>query len=87
MEITVYNPQKATLETIEAALTEENTTWFENGVNEYNIYAITDLGGGLLIKEYGYRYPILIYDTSRADVGYNQRRAKRKLKEIMALYK
>jgi hypothetical protein len=87
MEIIAYNPQKTRLETIEATLTEENTTWFEHCVNEHDIYTITDLEGGLLIKEYGYRYPTWIYDISRADVGYDQRIAKRELKEIMALYK
>jgi len=30
MEMTVYNPQKGRLETIDAVLTEQNTTWFEN---------------------------------------------------------
>jgi len=28
MEITVYNPQKGRLETIEIEFTDENTTWF-----------------------------------------------------------
>lgn len=87
MEIIAYNPQKARLETIEAALTEENTTWFEHCVNEHDIYTITDCNRSLLIKEYGYRYPTLIYDISRADVGYDQRKAKRMLKGIRALYK
>jgi hypothetical protein len=29
MEMTVYNPQKGRLETIDTVLTEENTTWFD----------------------------------------------------------
>jgi hypothetical protein len=87
MEMTVYNPQKGRLETINAVLTEQNTTWFENCVKESDIYTITDFEGGLLIKEYGYRRPTWIYDISRADVAFSQKRAKRKLKEIKALYK
>lgn len=68
MEMTVYNPQKGRLETIDAVFTDENTTWFENCVNEHDIHMITDFEGGLLIKECGYDYPTLIYDVSRADV-------------------
>jgi len=87
MEMTVYNPQKGRLETIDAVLTDENTTWFENCVHDSDIYTITDFGGGLLIKECGDGYPTWIYDISRADVGYKQGEAKRKVKEIEALYK
>jgi len=87
MEMTVYNPQKGHLQTIDVVLTQENTTWFENCVKDSDIYTITDFEGGLLIKEYGYRRPTWIYDISRADVGFSQKRAKRKLKEIKALYK
>ena len=35
MELAVYNPQKGRLETIDATFTDENTTWFENCVNEH----------------------------------------------------
>jgi hypothetical protein len=87
MEMTVYNPQKGRLETIDAVFTDENTTWFENCVNEHDIHRITDFEGGLLVKEFGYGYPTLIYDLSRADVGYDRRKAKRKAKEIKAWYK
>lgn len=87
MEMTVYNPQKGRRETIDADLTDENTTWFDNCTSESDIYTITDFEGGLLIKQYGYSCPAWIYDISRADVGYNQKRAKRVLKEIEALYK
>jgi len=87
LKIIAYNPQKARLETTEAALTEQNTTWFEHCINENDIYTITDLEGGLLIKEHGYRYPTLIYDICRADLDYDERKAKRRLKKIMALYK
>ena len=87
MEMTVYNPQKGRLETIDAVFTDENTTWFENCVNEHDIHMITDFEGGLLIKECGYDYPTLIYDVSRADVGYDKRKAKSKAKESKAWYK
>ena len=87
--MTVYNSQKGRLETIDAVFTDENTTWFENCVNEHDIRMITDFEGGLLIKEYGYGYPTLIYDVSRANVGYDKRKAKKeaKEKEIKAWYK
>ena len=86
MKMTVYNPQKGHRETIDAVLTRENTTWFDHCTSQSDIYTITDFEGGLLIKEYGYSCPAWIYDISRADVGYNQKRAKRVLKEIEALY-
>lgn len=85
MEMTVYNPQKGRLETIDAVITDENTTWFENCREESDIYTITDFEGCLLIKELGYRYPTLVYDISRAAIGYSQKRAKRVLKEMKAL--
>lgn len=47
MEITVYNPQKGRLETLEVDLTAENTTWFNN---VHAVSTITDFDGGLLIK-------------------------------------
>ncbi len=31
MELTVYNPQKGRLETLEVEFTDDNTTWFEYG--------------------------------------------------------
>jgi len=35
---------------------------------------ITDVEGDLLIREPGYTYPLRIYDMSRADIGYDQRK-------------
>ena len=87
MEMTVCNPQKGRLETIDVEITNENTTWFENCRKESDVYTITDFKGGLLIREYGYTYPTWIYDISRAKIGYNQKRAKRELKEIKELHK
>jgi len=41
-----------------------------------DIRMITDLDGGLLISEFDYTYPVWIYDVSRADIGYDQTKAK-----------
>ncbi len=74
METTVYNPQKNRLETIEMEITKGNTTWFDTCVDADDIYMITDIQGGLVIKEYGYSYPLWIYDKSREAVGYSQQK-------------
>jgi hypothetical protein len=76
MEITVYNPQKSRLETINVMFTAENTTWFEKYRTPRDIWTITDFDGGLLIREFDYTYPFWIYDVSRADIDYNQGKAK-----------
>lgn len=76
MEITVYNPQKSRLETIDAAYTDENTSWFDNVTNDRDIYTITDWEGCLLIREHGYTYPVLIYDISRAGIDNDPIRAR-----------
>lgn len=82
MAMTVYNPQKGGLETIDLAITQQNTTWFEDCLQDHDIHTITDFEGGLLIRERGYTYPLWIYDVSRADIGYDQRKAK----EIYRMY-
>ena len=76
MEMTVYNPQKGRLETIDAVITKENTTWFDHCTEAHEIYMITDFEGDLLIREFGYTYPVRIYDTSRAYIGFDQRKAE-----------
>ena len=76
MEMTVYNPQKGRLETIDSEFTQENTTWFDNWHNNEDIYMITDFEGGILIKECNYTYPVWIYDVTRAEIGYDQKKAK-----------
>lgn len=76
MEMTVYNPQKGRLETIDTILTEENTTWFDHCTKSHQIYTITDFEGDLLIREFGYAYPIRIYSVCRADIGFDQRKAE-----------
>ena len=76
MEITVYNPQKGRLETIDLEFTEDNTTWFNKCSAASDIRMITDFDGDIVISELDYTHPIRIYDVSRADIGYSQKRAK-----------
>jgi len=76
MEMTVYNPQKGRLETIDAEFTDENTTWFDTCKNDEDIYMITDFQGGILISEFGYTRPVWIYEMSRDGIGHDQRKAK-----------
>lgn len=47
MEVTICNPQKGWIETIEASMNEKNTT--------------TDIEGNFLIKENNFNCPVLIY--------------------------
>ena len=58
MQQTVYNPQKGRLETINIDFTDENTTWFDECEDNHGIFSITDLQGGMLIKEADYTYPL-----------------------------
>jgi hypothetical protein len=84
MEHTVLNPQKGRLETISVDFTDENTTWFENCRESGDIEMITDYNNGeLLIKEYGWNYPVRIYDTSRATIEYKQKQAKKVLRQAL----
>jgi hypothetical protein len=76
MQLTVYNPQKGRLETMDAEFTKDNTTWFSNGINPHDVSRITDIDGGILIRECDYSYPFMIYGVSRADIGFDQRKAK-----------
>lgn len=78
MEVLINNPQKGRLETINVEFTKNNTTWF--AVKDKGIKMITDFEGGLLITEWGYTYPLLVYDITRADIGYNQRKAQKIMK-------
>jgi hypothetical protein len=81
MQISIYNSSKSRLETIDIEFTEENTTWFDCK-NDNDIYMITDFNNGILIKELGYSYPILIDGETRASIAYDQRKAK-KLKHMI----
>jgi len=75
MQITIANPQKGRLETIDIEFTDQNTTWFDDEENTSGVYRVTDFEGGLLISELDYSYPILIYDKSRKDIAYDKRKA------------
>lgn len=76
MATTVYNPQKGRLETIDVVYTKENTTWFDNDMTSCDIVMITDLDGGMLIRAGDLSHPIWIYDVSRADIDYDQKKAQ-----------
>ena len=76
MQITVYNPQKGRLETIDAELTKDNTTWFENCRNPHDVSMIADIDGDILIRDFGYLYPFMIYGVSRSDIDFDQTKAK-----------
>jgi hypothetical protein len=79
MECIVYNPQKGRLETLEVEITSENTTRFSSRGNG-SVTMITDWDGGMLIKS-GFNYPIWVYEVSRADIGYSQKRAKELIRQ------
>jgi len=76
MEITAYNPNKGRLETFNVEITDENTTWFDDCLNNYDIHKITDIKDGLLISEFGYSYPIWIGGKSRQDIDFNKEKAR-----------
>jgi hypothetical protein len=76
METTVCNPQKGRLETIDAVMTDKNTTWFDNCEDDQDIYMITDFEGGILISEFGYGRPVWIYNVTRDEIAYDQKKAK-----------
>jgi len=46
MEITVCNPQKGRLETIDVKFTKDNTAWFTTYRSPRDIWMITDFQGG-----------------------------------------
>jgi len=75
MEITITNPQKGRHETIDIEFTGQNTTWFEDCEMANEVYKITDFEGCLLISQFGYYYPILIYEKSRATICYDKDKA------------
>jgi hypothetical protein len=74
-EITIYNSQKSRLETINFEFTDKNTTWFDDSVNDQDVHMIVDVFGGLLIRQYGYNYPVWIDGVSRAQIEYSPRKA------------
>ncbi len=76
MEISIYNLLKGRLETIDIKFTEQNTTWFDDCEHNDDVYMITDFDGGILIREFGYSYPIWIDGETRADIAYDKQKAK-----------
>lgn len=76
MQITVYNPQKGRLETIDAEFTKNNTTWFGNCSSTSDVSMITDIDESILISGFDYSYPFMIYGVSRVDIDFDQRKAK-----------
>jgi hypothetical protein len=76
MQITVYNPQKGRLETIDAEFTKDNTTWFSNCRNSQDVSMIADIDGDILIRDFDDSYPFMIYGVSRSDIDFDQRKAK-----------
>jgi hypothetical protein len=68
MKITVCNIAKTRLETIDIDITKDNTTWFEDSTENRGIRTLTDFEGSLLISEYNYDYPVLIYNATRKDI-------------------
>jgi hypothetical protein len=68
MKMTVCNIAKSRLETIDIDITKDNTTWFEDSTENRGIRTLTDFKGSLLISEYNYDYPVLIYNAARKDI-------------------
>lgn len=68
MKMTACNIAKSRLETIEIDITKDNTTWFEDSTENRGIRTLTDFKGSLLISEYNYDYPVLIYNAARKDI-------------------
>lgn len=82
MEMTVFNPQNGRYETLDAVISEKNTSWFNDGIDGDGIYLMADIESGLLIQESGYSYPILFYDLTREKINYSPQNAKILLEHI-----
>lgn len=83
MEMTIYNPQKGRLETIEATINKANTTWFDDCLKADDVYMITDIDSGLLIRENNFNYPVLVYDVTRSEIGHDKQKAKVLIEQAM----
>jgi len=77
MEELICNPYKQRLETIKIEYSKKNTTWFDDCSKPEDIYSMTDIENGLLIKENNYKYPVLIYDVTRAGINHDALEARR----------
>lgn len=84
MEVTAYNPQKGRLETIEALITEDTTTWFDSTRNPDSIRMITDLNDGMLITDNSWNYPVIVYDVTRKSVNYSRKKAGKLRKQALS---
>ncbi len=80
-ELEIYNTLKGRRETVRFEFTSENTTWFDDCEPDL-IYWIADAFGGLLIQESNYTCPILIDDVSRSDIGRNQKKVLKLLRQL-----
>lgn len=80
MEITVYNPQKGRLETVDMEVSAENTTWFDKNTKHGAIASVTDFNGGIVIRKRDYSYPVWVYDVTREEIGHNHKKAKELIK-------
>ncbi len=83
MEMTVFNPQKGRYETLDVTINKTNTTWFDDYSDMNDIYMITDIDVGLLIRKACHSYPILIYDFTRAEIAYSPQKAKELLDDLL----
>jgi hypothetical protein len=81
MEVTVYNPQKGRLETVDLEFTAENTTWFERNTKTGSIASITDYKVGIVIKTLDHNYPVWVYEVTRADIRYCKKKAQALVKQ------
>ncbi len=77
MKLTVYNPQKGRLETIDLVVSETNTTKFDTCDTPGAIEMITDIDDNLVITETGWNYPVIVYGASRESIGYDPNKAKK----------
>lgn len=84
MEMTIYNPQKSRIETIEISANEANTTWFNDCLEPDDVYMITDIGNGLLIRDNNFNHPVLVYNVTRAEIGNDPKKAKILKEEAMS---
>ena len=75
MKMTICNIAKSRLETIDIDITLDNTTWFEDSSENKGIRMLTDFEGCLLVSEYNYDYPVLIYNITRKDIDCNIHKA------------
>ena len=69
MEIIIFNSMKGRYEAIDIEFSDENTKWFDDCENDDDIYMVTEINGCLLIRKFGYGYPVLIDGELMTDRG------------------